>query len=131
MDRRTVQRRVHPANIDQQTDHCHVDSRRPIRQELILQYLATLGTPRHCLQVDVSKGITVAAVRDPVKDGSVVREDGAQEIILNVLPPQWFPVIFLQVTDLVARVHGRYASVWIASNCRTRWRGSGRIQLRL
>lgn len=117
----TVERRVHPANIDQQAHHGHIQRSRPLGQQLILENLAALATLGHSIQVDIRKRVAVRAVARLVEDLLVVLEDVLEEVILDVLAPQRDAVILLEVPDLVAGVDGRDGAVGVAAG--GRWVG--------
>lgn len=102
----TVQRRVHAANIDKQADHGHDDGRRHILGELLLQYLAALAALAHGIDIDFSKGEAFLGVRIPSKTLLFVVEYKAQELVLDVFPPQRDAILLLQMADLISRVDG-------------------------
>ena len=83
----TVEGGVHPANIDQQTDHCHRHGRVVIGSQLLLEYLARLTTLGHGVYIYVRKGMARGLVRVLGEDTLLVAKDELQEFVLDVLPP--------------------------------------------
>lgn len=83
----TVQRRVHPTDVDQQTDHGHGYGRGDVLGELLLQYLAALAALGHGIDIDFGKRVTLGSIRVLCKDFLLVLKDQTQEVVLNVLPP--------------------------------------------
>ena len=116
----TVQRSVHPAHIDQQADHGHVDGGGPLRQQLVLEDLTALAAARHGVQVDVGKRVQIAAraIGELVEDALLVGKDEAQEVVLDVFSPQGDAVVLLQMADLVPGVDGRDAPIRITARAR-------------
>lgn len=97
----TVQSGIHPADIDQEADHGHVDGRRPLGQQLVLQDLAAFAALGHGIEVNVGKGVSRCSVRHLVEDAGLVIKDGLEKVVLNVLSPQRHAIFLLQVTNLV------------------------------
>lgn len=122
MIKHTVQSCVHPTDIHQQTDHGHGDGRWNVLGELFLQNLAAFAALRHGIDIYLGKGVTFGSIRILCEDSLLVLEDETQKIILDVFPPQRYPVFLLQVTYLVSRIDRRHAPVCIASR-RLRCRG--------
>lgn len=100
--RLTVQSRVHPAYIDQQTDHSHVESLRPLSQELVLQNLATFAALGHRIQVDIGERMAEAAIAPLVKHPLVIFKNSLEKVILYVFPPERDAILFLEVSNLVS-----------------------------
>jgi hypothetical protein len=113
----TIQRRVHPPHVDQQTHHGHIHSRGPLCQKLVLEYLAALAAVRHGVEVDVSEAekLLVSRFGLLVEDLLRIFEDMAQKIILYVLAPERDTIVFFQMANLVARIDRRHATVGIAA----------------
>jgi hypothetical protein len=118
----TIQCGVHAPYIDQQTHHGHVDGRRPLRQQLVLQYLAALAALSHCVQVDVCERVSRFRLSSGLvrlgEDLLLVLEDILQKVELDVFAPERYAVLLLQVPDLVARIHRRDTAIGIASHRR-------------
>ena len=73
----TVECCVHTAQIHQQANHGHISCRLMFRQQLVPQYLASLTTSSHCIDVQICESllanrIRLVAVR---KDGLIILED--------------------------------------------------------
>jgi hypothetical protein len=122
-----IERRVHAADVDQQTHHGHVDGGRALRQQLVLEDLAALAALGHGVEVDVGKRVRRPGLRLRLlgEDGLVVLEDELEEVVLDVLAPQRDAVVLLEVLDLVAAVHRRHAAVRVAARRRRRRRVVG------
>ena len=103
---RTVKRRVHPSDINQQTDHGHVDRCHSIVQQLILEDPARLRTLGHGVNIDIRKGATRLGLVEVCEDGRLILEDGSQEIVLDVNTPQRNAIPLLDRPHLGARVEG-------------------------
>jgi hypothetical protein len=88
----TIQCGVHAPYIDQQTHHGHVDGRRPLRQQLVLQYLAALAALSHCVQVDVCERVSHFRLSSGLvrlgEDLLLVLEDILQKVELDVFAPE-------------------------------------------
>lgn len=123
VQRRTIERSIHPPNIDQQTHHRHIQRRRPFRQQLILQNLTALATLRHSIEIDIRKRVPITLIRNLMEHLLLVLEDILQKVILNIPPPQWHPILLFQVPYLVPRIHTGNATIRIPS----RRRSSSRI----
>lgn len=123
----TVQRGVHPTDIDQQTHHGHVHGRRALRQQLVLQDLAAFAALGHGIEVDVGEGVRGPGLRLRLlrEDLLVVLKDQLEEVVLDVLAPQRDAVILLEVLDLVPTVDRRHAAICIAARGRGRRRVLG------
>jgi hypothetical protein len=84
----TVESRIHPSDVDEQTDHCHALGRVPIAEELVAQNLAGLAAPRHGVDVQVGevlgRSVRFVRVREDIK---FVIEDLLEEVVLDVLAP--------------------------------------------
>lgn len=72
----TIQSGVHTAQIDQQTDHCHILRRLMFTQQLISQNLARLATSSHRIDIQVRKGLLANGIRLITigEDGIVILE---------------------------------------------------------
>lgn len=116
----TVQRSVHPPNVYQQAHHGHVDGRRSLRHQFVLEDLAAFAAVRHGIEIYICKGVFFRAIRF-VEDALLVFKDMSEEIVLDVFAPERNAVIFFQMPDLISRVYGRYAPIRIAA-CRCRGR---------
>lgn len=113
--RRTVQRCVHATEIDQQTDHRHANSRRLIILQLVLENLARLATPRHCVDVDVCEIHILLTIGVPREDRRLVFKDKLEELVLDIFAPQRDAILLLEMSDLVARVNRANRAVCLAS----------------
>jgi hypothetical protein len=85
----TVQGGIHTANIDQQTDHSHALRGLPITKQFVAKDLASLTAFSHGVNVQVGKSLLlrlgeVVAVGE---DLSLVVEDGAEKVVLDVFSP--------------------------------------------
>lgn len=92
---RTVQRRVHATEIDQQTDHRHANGRGLIILQFILEDLARLAAPRHRVNVNVGKIQVLLAVGVPREDWGLVLENELEELVLNIFAPQGDAILLL------------------------------------
>lgn len=110
----TVESSVHPAHIDQQTDHGHVHCSSTVSQKLLLQYLACLATPCHSVNVNVGECVILRSIVSFGEDRRVILKDASQELELNVFPPKWDAVFLLQMSDLVARIDGSNGAIGIS-----------------
>jgi hypothetical protein len=104
---RTVERRVHATEIDEQTHHCHVLRRFVLGQQLVSQDLARLATPGHRVDIEIGKGLLRDLIRliAVCEDGPVVLKHCLEKLILDVLPPERLSVVLLKMLYLVATVH--------------------------
>ena len=100
--RRTVECCIHPANVDQQADHRHALRGFAVTKQLVAKDLTGLATPGHGINVEVSEALLADPARFVAvgKDFLLVREDGPQEVVLDVLPPERLAILFLEVPDL-------------------------------
>ena len=104
----TVQCRVHATQIHQQAHHCHILCGLMLSQKLISQDLASLAAPCHRINVQIGKGLLRYLLRLVAvgEDSLVVLKDRLKKLILDVLPPEWLPVVLLEMLHLIAAVHG-------------------------
>ena len=104
---RTIERRVHATEIDQQAHHCHILRRLVLSQQLVSQDLAGLATPSHRVNIKVGKGLLGDLLRliAVCEDSLVVLKHGLEKLILDVLPPERLSVVLLKMLYLVAAVH--------------------------
>lgn len=84
---RTVQSGVHPAHIDQQAYHGHVQGGRTVGEQLVFQYLAGFATPGHRINVYIGKSVIGGAVGHQGEDGCGILEYGAKKGILDIFSP--------------------------------------------
>lgn len=85
--KRTVQGSVHATEIDQQTDHSHIDSRRFVVLQFILKNLAGLAATGHCIDVDIREVHSLLPVGIPRKNGCLILKDQLQELVLDIFAP--------------------------------------------
>lgn len=114
-EKHTIESRVHPPKIHQQTNHSHTNRRWLIILQLVLEDLTRLATPRHSIHIDIREIHALLPIRLPRKHLVLVLEHQPQKLILDVLAPQRDPVLLFQMLDLVARVHGADCPVCLAS----------------
>lgn len=93
----TIESCVHAPNVDQKADHGHPFGGIPITKQFVAQDFAGLAAPGHCVDVKVGEalladGFGLIAVGE---DLLVVIEDGLEEVILDVLPPERLAIVFL------------------------------------
>lgn len=112
---RTVQSGIHATEIDQQTDHGHADSCWLVILQLILEDLASLAAPGHCIDVDIREVHSLLSVGVPRKDWSFVFKHQFQELVLDIFAPQRDTVFFLEVPNLVARVDRANGAIRLSS----------------
>lgn len=102
--REEVQSRVHPANVDQETDHGHVMGSLSIDLQSVLEDLACLGASGQAVDVDLGKVATRLSITDSGENGFGVLDDNPQELVLDFLSPKRCSVRLLDMPDLAARV---------------------------
>lgn len=104
---RTIERRVHATEIDEQAHHRHILRRFVLSQQLVSQDLARLATPGHRVDIEISKGLLGDLIRliAVCEDSPVVLKHGLEKLILDVLPPERLSVVLLKMLYLVAAVH--------------------------
>lgn len=98
----TVKGSIHPADVDQQTDHSHALCSLTITKQFVAQNLAGLATSGHGVDVEVGKSLLLLDV-DIVAVGEdllVVVKDGPQEIVLYVLSPKWLAIVLFEMSNL-------------------------------
>ena len=76
-------------------------------QKFVPQDLAGLATPSHGVDVQIRKVLSWVCFRLIAvgEDLTLILKYSFQEVVLNVLPPEWFAIVFLEMLDLVANVY--------------------------
>lgn len=72
--------------------------------QLLFQYLARLAALGHGINVYLCKGVACSSVRVLSKSLCFVLEHQLQELVLYVLPPQWYTILLLKMLDLIAGI---------------------------
>ena len=77
-------------------------------QELVSQDLACLTTPSHGIDIHIGKGLLADGFRFVAvgEANSLVFEDALEKVVLDILAPQRFTIIFLQVSQLIPTIDG-------------------------
>lgn len=98
----TVEGGVHAANVDQEAHHGHTLGGFTVTEQLVTQHLACLAAPGHGVDVEVREALLAQAVLLVAvgEDLLLIVEDGAQEVVLDVLAPQRLAILFLEMPDL-------------------------------
>lgn len=86
--KRTVERRVHTADVDQQTHHGHTLGSFAVAHQLISQDFTRFRASSHGVDVEVCKRLLGQGLIVRVgKDLLVVVEDGLEKVELNINSP--------------------------------------------
>ncbi len=102
----TVQRRIHSAQVNQQADHRHILCGLMFSQQLVPQDLARLATSSHSIDIQIRKVLEAFLRLIAVGEHLLlILKHRLEEVVLDILAPQRFAIILLQMLDLVPSIN--------------------------